>query len=464
MFEKIRCVIFSVIFLSISTVTHAGTTIDSAYALKHTISSITKNNTSLPVDKELSKSALLGVISETDVQLHMYGTFATQADPTRPGRTIRVFDTTTNLNKIARSTLDVLDDKLRSTVQESNPFCGLEGAVIAKIMEALTTGKEGIGNLVKLLKDPAFITTWSDDWDKKVNLPTDDPNQKKKYSLSEFKTKIKDFVKLLEALNKEAKTDTEKEKNINDLTKIFMTFLSVKDQKQKALGKSYAIKNYYSALLNNPFESEYYTTEELEEIGKALLGQNSTHTISKNARGVEDTTAYLAHFVAGDIAFLQAPFATYTSSEKSFAYCAEATVRSIMNSLLYNPETGKLDIAMLPPTMKLNEKFLKFIQKYPDPTAINYYGDSLKDWLELVSGVDGIIYKQGTGKDSFEMSAGAGPKNLVAMLNHILGTEVQSFEELSLASKVKNENGTIIREVSFSPNASGFDVDVTDHG
>ncbi len=464
--QKITRISLLIGLISISTVSYAGTAIDSTYAVKNLLTSITETYPNLTIQEALSQSALLGIMSEMNVQLHMYGTFTPQPDSKRPGRTMKVFDTTTNLNKITRTMLDVLDDKLRSTVQESNPFCALEGAMIAHIMQALTTGKDGIGDLAKLLQDPAFITTWSDDWDAKVNAPTDDPNQKKKYSLSEFKTKIKDFVKLLEALNKEAKTPTEKAKIVSDLAKVFMTFLSAKDQKQKATGESYAIEEYYTTLLNKPFESDYYTAEELEQIEKTLLGQDSTHTIGKDAKGVEDTSAYLAHFVAGDIAFLQSPSSTYEGKSKSFSYCSEATVHSIMNSLLYNPETGKLDITMLPLEIQksMGKKFKDFIEKYPDPTVTNYYGNSLKEWLDLVSGLDGVKYKNGEGKDAYEISAGAGPKNLVTVLNHIFGTQSNSFEILATALEVKNEDNTLVRKVSFTPNKSGFDIEVTDHG
>jgi hypothetical protein len=465
--ERLNPVVEPVVLPSQEPELTTGSGIDATYAVKNLLSSIMRKFPDLTLQEALSQSALLGIISETEVQLHMYGTFTTQPDPKKPGRTMRIFDTdtthsTTSINKIARSMFDVLDDKLRSTVQESNPFCGLEGAIIAQMMQTLTTGENGIDELAKLLKNPTLITAWSNNWDTKVNAPIEDPSQKKKYSLSEFKAKIKDFVKLLEGLNKEAKTTSEKEKNVSDLSKIFMTFLSVKDQKQKATGESRAIKEYYTTLLDSPFEREQYTTEELEQIGKILLGEDSTHVISKDAKGIEDATAYLAHFAAGYIAFLEAPSGTYNSPEKNFPYCVEATVRSIMNSILYNPRTGKLDIAMLPPTIRVNTKFKDFIEKYPDPTVANYYGNSLKEWLDLVSGLDGVTYKQETGKNAYEISARTGIDNLITTLNHIFATHVDSFETLATALQVK-DNGTVIREVSFILNETGFDLKVTDH-
>ena len=434
--------------------------IDATYAVKNLLSSIMEAFPHLTVQEALSRSALLGIISETDVQLHMYGTYQVQEDPKKPGRTIKVFDTNTSLNKIARLMLDVLSGKLRSTVQESNPFCGLEGAAIARIMQALTTGNDGINNLVKLLKDSTFITTWSDDWDAKMNTPTDDPNQKKEYSLSEFKTKIKDFIKLLETLNKAAKTSTEKAKNVNDLAKIFMTFLCVKDQKQKATGSSHALKEYYTELLGREFVEEQYTQEKLNTIKQALAGKDSSYSIKRDTKGLEDTIAYLSHFGAGDSSFLEAPFSNYITPTKKFSYCAEATIHSIMNSILYNPKKGILDINMLPIELQnhMGQKFKEFIKKYPDPAAPNYYADSLKEWLDLVAGLEGVEYKKGKGADAYEIKSG--PENLVRVLNHIFGTTSDSFETFGTA--VSNPEKS--RKIDFMAEYGGFHFQIEEQG
>ena len=520
---------------ALTTVTESvGTAVRNAYALKHTISSVNEKD---PV-KALSASTALALLSATDVQLHMYGTFTTVPDPKNPGRTMKVFTTNppTTLNEITRSMLDVLDDKLNATIQESNPFSGLEAHTIAKMVKVLeksgvtgllkqlrkelgiaepkqdTRGKKGKGNdqsttTVDLPQEeimPDWTKDWNakanpvvqappvitiEDWDEKTNPEKQAPpvitiedwdenlkaTPKKKYSLTEFTKKIKAFVNgqnSLEKLNSEAKTDLEKAKVTEIFSKLLMNFLYAKDQKESGTTKgTHSIVDYYSALLGIEFKPEYYTTEELEQIGKALLGQDSTYTIGKDAKGIEGTTAYLSHFVAGDIAFLQAPYSIYSSPGKTFAYCAEATIRSIMNSLLYNPETGKLDITMLPQEKQktmgqtsLGQKFKDFIEKYPDPTTPNYYGNSLEEWLDIVSGLEGVKYNKGKGANAYEISAGAGPENLVAVMNHIFGTKADSFKALGTAMKVEDKHGAITRTVSFTPNDGGFDLDVTDHG
>ena len=477
----------------------ASSGIDATYAVKNLLSSIGETFPDLTAQEALSRSALLGIISETEVQLHMYGTFKTvpDPDPKRPGRTMRVFNTDTTLNKITRSILDVLDNKLRSTVQASNPFAGINGKVLAKIMLIINTeGVQGLINALEELTPPkkkvrgkkgeeapaeseelSLLDEWWESYrtsgikgvfDKKKKF-TDKilDNSSKKSSGDDIP-----FIGLLKHYAAESANDLRQaNKQKEDLSKLLMTFLTVKDQKQKATGKSHAIEDYYTALLNKPFESKYYTAEELEQIGKTLLGQDSTHTIGKDAKGVEDTSAYLAHFIAGNVAFLQTPFDKYISPEKSFAYCAEATIRSLMNSLLYNPVTRKLDVTMLPLEIQarmketpMGQKFLAFIEKYPDPTAPNYYGNSLKEWLDLVSGLDGVIHKNGEGKDAYEISAGAGPKNLVRALNHIFGTQADSFETFATAMEVKDNNGVVIRKVSFASLETGFNLEVTDHG
>ncbi len=490
--QKITRISLLVGLVSISTVSYAGTAIDSTYAIKNLLTSITETYPNLTVQEALSLSALLGIMSETDVQLHMYGTFTPKPDPKRHGRTMKVFDTTTPINQIARTMLDVLDDKLRSTVQASNPFAGIDGKVLAK--EMLIINKTEVQGLINALEEPtppkkkirgkkgedtptepeelSLLDEWWEAYrtsgvkgvfDKKKKFTDkilDNPSKESSGDDTPFIGLLKQYA--AESANDPGQANKQKE----ELSKIIMTFLYAKDQKQKATGESHAIEDYYTTLLNKPFKSDYYTAEELKKIEKTLLGQDSNYTIGKDAKGLEDTSAYLAHFIAGDIAFLQSPFSTYEDKSRSFAYCAEATVRSIMNSLLYNPETGKLDITMLPLEIQksMGKKFKDFIEKYPDPTVTNYYGNSLKEWLDLVSGLDGVKYKNGEGKDAYEISAGAGPKNLVTVLNHIFGTQSNSFEILATALEVKNEDNTLVRKVSFTPNKSGFDIEVTDHG
>jgi ankyrin repeat protein len=457
----------SVPVVSTSEASKPDSAIDATYATKHLLSSIMEKFPDLTVQEALSRSALLGIISETDVKFHMYGTYQEQPDPKRPDRTIKVFNTTTPLNGITRSMFDVLDGRLRATVQPSNPFCALEGKNLAHIMQQLTIGPDGIVNLINLLENQAFISNWSDDWDATVNPPTKNPDPKKPYSLSEFKKKVKDFVKLLETVHKEAKTPADKAKIVNDLAKIFMTFLALKDQNQKVTGKSYAIEEYYTTLLGKPFESDYYTSSDLERMEGTLLN-TTPFSFLRDPKKLEKSVAYLNHFAAGNTSFLQTPFARYTSHDKtySYSYCVEAAIRSIMNSILYNPETGKLDIHMLPLALQnhMNPKFKAFIEKYPDPTVPNYYGNSLVEWLDLVTGLEGVVYKNGEGSTAYEISAAAGPSNLVAVLNNIFGTKADSFEGLGAVLEKNASDGTPLREVSFTPQAGDFELKVSDHG
>jgi|GEM_PF-3439012 len=471
--------------------------IDATYAVKNLLSSIMETFPDLSIQEAFGKSALLGIIAETDVQFRMYGSFAIEPDPNIPGRTMRVFDTNTALNKTARSMFDFLDGKLRPTALASNPFVGLDGNILAKMM--LILRKDGVQGLIDALEKPtpskkktrgkkgqkapheleerSLLDEW---WESYRSSGVKGVfTQKSKFVAKILGRRTKDdsqdkedshpFIELLKEFAAEAVIEAgtidqvQAYKQKEELSKILMTFLYLKDQKEKAIGESHAVKDYYTALLGKYFETEQYTREELEEIEKILLGQDSpTHIMNKDAKGLEDTIVYLAYSKTSNVAFLETPFGNYRSPEKSFPYCAEATVRSIMNSLLYNPVIGKLDVDMLPPTIPMNAKFQDFIEKYPDPTVENYYGNSLKEWLDLVSGLDGVVYKHEAGKDAYEISASAGPKNLIAVVNHVFGTHADSFETLGTALEVKDDNGAVIRGVSFTPNESGFNLKVTD--
>ena len=464
--------------------------IDATYAVKNLLSSIREKFPELTVQKALSLSALLGIISENDVQLHLYGTFTTRPHPTIPGKTIKVFDAsfTLPIHKITRVILDVLDTKLRPTALASNPFAGVNGKVLAKIMLILHKG--GVQGLIHALEQSSLpkkkgkkgdaspeseeISLLDEWWEAyKTSEVKGAFSQKSKFVAKILGDQTKKsseedipFIELLKQYASESLTATgdidpvETTKQKEELSKILMTFLYLKDQKQKATGISHALEEYYKEILGKPFKSDQYTTDQLDTIGKTLLGEDSDYTVTQDPKGVEDVSAYLTHFIAGDVAFLQAPFDSYTSPDKSksFLYCAEATIRSIVNSLLYNPATGKLDLLMLPPEKQalMNQKFKDFITNYPDPKESNYYGNSLEEWLKMLSGIDGVKYKQGEGKDAYEISGAIGPKNLIIILNHIFGTHADSFE--AFGTTLSEEES---RTVVFTPSDDGFDLDVT---
>ncbi len=452
--------------------------IDATYATKNLLSSIMEKFPHLTVPEALSRSALLGIISETEVQLHMYGTFSTKQDPHDAERTIKIFDTDTPLNKVTRAIFDVLDEKLRPTVLGSNPFVGLNGKIIAKMMLILT--KDGIQGLINALEKPtppkkktrgkngeeASVKTEElsllDEWWESYQTS----GLKRLTGQGKFLTKIlgnkKDseeeapFIKLLKEF---ASNPTESAHPKEDLAKILMTFLCLKNQSQKTTGESHALKEYYTTLLEREFTEKQYTRDELDAIKKALTEKKSSYEIGRNPKGLEDITSYLAHFSAGDVAFLNMPYGPYYSATKNFSYCAEATTRSIMNSILYNPKTRFLDRNMLPTAIqeKINPRFLQFIQENSNPAAPDYYGKSLEEWLNLVSGVKGVAYMQGSGEKAYEMDAS--PEDLVTMLNHIFGTKSDSLEAFGKAISVPKEQ----REIVFAPVKGGFHFQIQDN-
>ncbi len=461
--------------------------IDATYAVKHLLSSIMEKFPHLTVQEALSRSALLGIISETEVQLHMYGAFITKPDPKIPGRNIKVFAAGTPLNKIARAMFDVLDEKLRPTALASNPFVGINGKVLAKIMTILS--KDGAQGFINALEKPT--PSKKKTRDKKEEAYPEQPeelslldewwesykssgikgvfSQKSKFVAKilgdQTKKSFEDdipFIELLKQYVSESLTaggidSIQVAKQKEELSKMLMTFLYLKDQKQKATGESHALEEYYREILGTSFKIAYYRSSELEALGKLLLDSPLPKEIlSKNAANLENVVAYFTYFIASDIVFLQTPLSRFKD-------CAEATTRSFVNSVLYNQETGLFDITMLPSDVQatMKQEFKNFFEKYPDPTVLNYYGQTFKEWVLLVSGLDGVEYKHGKGKDASEISAAAGPKNLISTLNAIFGIKINSAEALASALEVKNSTNTVVRKVSLTSTKRGFDLQIS---
>lgn len=119
--------------------------------------------------------------------------------------------------------------------------------------------------------------------------------------------------------------------------------------------------------------------------------------------------------------------------------CAEETLRTLINILLYNFQTSTFDSSVLPEAIQkqCNPAFLAFIKKYHSPKTPDYYKKSAPQWLSLVAEVPGIGYKS----KIFEILAD--PHNNLALLCHLFGqTDVTSYE--ALAERLSTQDRTVI--------------------
>ena len=448
------------------------------YALKNTLGALVRAYPELPITDALSVSPLSGEIFRQFVQLHAYGKFNLVVRKKPDGREFfeKVFETDTDLNKMARHMFDVLDGIIRTAVPIGNPFLALNAVVIAKMIQ--TIQRAGMLGLIdeivtstqpfkerKKAEQSAVGSAKADD-SGEVNSDIIDEWWKSYKDRPEggklvervFKKRVREFGQHLQHFYNEAETVAQKKEAQKIFLRLLMTFLYIKDEKEGLTNPNYAIETYFKELAI-PFERLYYTKQEQEAIGQALLGEAKKPSLTPSIVGVEDFCFYLTAFLKGDFSFLKAPFTFFVSTKKNdpenrfngkdFANCAEVTIESIVNVILYNPDLGIFDCSLLPPAVQatFDPLFLEFFQKYNDPKVLGYYKNSLLEWLTLISNIKTAQYKNMGSSGPFELNAAAGPQNLIAVLNHIFGTKADSFPQLGVLLS------TSLRTIQFEDHA-----------
>jgi hypothetical protein len=231
-----------------------------------------------------------------------------------------------------------------------------------------------------------------------------------------------------------------------------MKFLSLKDEKEGLSNQSYSLEAYF-AMLGVPFTKTYYTTADKERLKKQYLLENhDSYAGLKNPKGLEDFCFYLSSCVQGNFMFLKPSYSTFFPDQINdptnrfngqwFNACVESAVRTLVNCILYDNTTQTLNVDVLPKTISMNPVFKNFFREHNDPKNLLYYDTTLKDWLFLVSGVPGVVYKNDAPQGPYEISAAVGLKNALALVNYIFQTSADSFEELGLI--LSDDQKTII--------------------
>ncbi len=427
-----------------------------SYAIQNTLDVLILNTFESDPRKALLYSPLLGRIMKEWVQQEAYGQFDLVADPIKPDRFKKQFLTDTLLNKIARSMFDVIDKKVRPTALPSNPFLGLNAATIAKMV--LVIKERGLEGLILLLekqckntlpvepqegpivkrqkKDVTSVHTLLSDWFKAYRDRAETGKDKEKA----FKSKILTWCTLLTEYVNQPEMLQDKGQADRDFLKIIMTFLSLKDEKEGLLSRSYSLEDYFNTL-GIPFTRSYYTVADKKMLKERFsLDDHDNYDALKNPKGLEDLCFYLSSCVESSINFLEVPYLMFVSTKKTdpgnrfngdcFVFCAESAIRALINCILYDHATQKLNVNILPKKVSMNPGFKAFFMNHSDPQLLNYYENTLTEWLILVSGVPEAVYKNDGPQGPYEISAQAGRKNILAVVNFIFQTSAESFEDL----------------------------------
>ena len=171
----------------------------------------------------------------------------------------------------------------------------------------------------------------------------------------------------------------------------------------------------------------YFKGDTADDLKTFLYASKTVLSEDEIVQNKKLMTDYADTFVAltttkKDMSFLQAE-----EIAEMRGYCSEKAVWSVLNMLFYNPEKGILDLSMVPEEIQKTclREFVSFIQKYSNPNVSKFYQSSHKDFLNLVHGIEGVRYLRGSVEIPGERS------ETLKILNHLLGTQAASYQELA---------------------------------
>ena len=414
-----------------------------------------KNLLSATPDQDLYRSPLLGLITVGNGTIKKwYGEFTDvpveQQEAGKPARNKRVFVSETPLEKVTRAFFDVLDNRVRWSVAGSNPMIAFSAEAIGHL--AILTQERGVLGTISFLEkglsekekrvmveaenkkkykrkqemspvsqEEAFVEQW---WKRYEVSP------KKGANLSNFRKNLTALLQDLKTLQQEQGPEKTKQMFLT----LLMAFLVLKDELEGQKNSVYALQDYFKKW-GVEFVRDYYTTLEKKAIQKRL----AKRSFGTSVKDFEDVVFYLVALAKNDFEFVAAPYTsaffkeTVKGEEREIAHgmCAEATVRSLVNLMLYNPITQRFDIKMLPEGMHLDPLVYDFYfnPEHPrtDPQAQRYYAESTDAWVQVIAALHKkfpeIMYE-------VKNELAARPQNILLVMNKIFETTVQSFQEL----------------------------------
>ena len=137
-----------------------------------------------------------------------------------------------------------------------------------------------------------------------------------------------------------------------------------------------------------------------------------------------------------------------------FPNCTEQVTQTLLNFLLYNPETKLLDPSLLPPSAHPYEKLVLFLRDHDDPHEKDYGSKTAPLWAELLSTIPEITHKQ----PPYEISASV--PNILTLLNFLCGIDAVSLQNLGKKLTTPTRHITIIKAPSDNPHKDVFKLSI----
>lgn len=293
----------------------------------------------------------------------------------------KIYKEQSSRGQLARNFLHILDGNLRQTALPSSPFSSIDAKTLGGLVSYLLQQKSS---------DDFVKSNEGKEWHA--------IHAEKGFGLSkegDFKRKVR---KILEPL---------KTMKAQDRAYVFSMLAAAQSNNEKDFEE-------YAQALGVSLDSEKFSDQELKT-SQENLSFDGAQMIAKI---LENKLDPISHLVAQEQLY-----ADY-EGEKKIPICAEQSVWSIVNLILFNPETKKLDRALLPDTVNLLPAFKDFIKKSDQFKSKGLESQELiNEFMQLVSNISGVKYSRA----KFELQSDA--ETSLKVLNYLFGTKAQTLAE-----------------------------------
>lgn len=314
-----------------------------------------------------------------------------------------------NENPLMKKMFNSLDDQIVKTHLGGNPVMGLSPKIIGQLVHIIYTDPA-----LLLQLDEAFFQNWHASY---MAMPMPEANRQLKNYKDHFKKEAKDFLKILQ---QSLVTENGKQDAIDLLLSYMM--MSVED--------AGIVVTEYAKGLSIEYVPVYFTDQDYEEAKKNVLGNRLTE---ETIKPYLEQLIFFTGLLVGLRKYISCTTEYVTYKGNTFPMCKEVALRKLLSLILYNPETGRLDLQMLPEAVQktVSQELKQFFAKYGDRAASEE--EVMQAFLDLIENKlgRGIVYADKTYEITGEIDSGiAVLRMLFGIEDELKGSASEQFEQL----------------------------------
>lgn len=289
---------------------------------------------------------------------------------------VRAYKNEGPVGDLMRKIGHVLDNRLRLTQRSHNPMGSPNLILLGELNKAI------LENSIADYLNEETVQKWFNEY-KKDHKNTKGKDRKK------FEQTFQEIIELIKKVPKE------------EAARIISTFAYLISSDAKSLAS-------YAKAVGVELEPQQFTEQELSS-----LTNNVDQIIAATLSNRKNKTLDFLHMHSLGCSF---------DGQSRVSICGEQSLWTVVNFMLYNEQTGRLDLTFLPQEIKILPQFKSFIETYPNPQVPEYSELAKQSWMDLVSDVPGVVYVKG----NYELKSNE--QNALKLLNYLFGTAADSFE------------------------------------